>query len=113
MRRALLVVLTCGMMVAPKAKADFYSGNRLLEICQSREASFREGMCWGFVIGVADAMSGRDAAVGGWRACLPTPVTVAQVTDIAKRYLQRYPERRHYPAANLVAAALAEAFPCG
>jgi hypothetical protein len=87
---------------------DFKTGNELLEACQSSD-SFDRGVCFGFVEGVSDAM---NEGVAGWRRCLPAPVVIKQVSDVAVNFLARHPEWRHRSAATLVAEALKEAFPC-
>jgi hypothetical protein len=98
--------------------ATFETGNQLFEECQPSASYYKQGVCLGFVAGVADAMdaaqsSWRHETVTGWRACLPAnQVTEGQVQDVAVNFLTRHPELRHYGAVGLVAAALAEAFPC-
>lgn len=114
-RRAWRRLLTAGalmiavMAVGAGARADrFVDGNRLYELCRpnSRSSSF----CGDFVMGVANAlMVGR---VGHWTACIPNGVTDDQVIDVATRYLDAHPAERPHAAGELVAQALAEAFPC-
>ena len=99
--------------VAPAAAGEedaFLSGNNLHWYC-TRHALRQRGMCAGYVLGVADVLSGQK--LGPWQACFPSPVTSQQVRDVVKRWLDRYPEKRHFNAKGLVAQALAEAFPCG
>jgi len=44
--------------------------------------------------------------------CMPQDVALSQPIDIVKRWLELYPEKRHWNAAHIVAVALSEAFPC-
>lgn len=102
-------VMVAVMAVGTEAKADrFVDGNRLYELCwpNSRSNSF----CGDFVVGIADAlMVGR---VGHWTACIPNGATDDQVVDVATRFLDAHPAERPRAARELVAQALAEAFPC-
>ena len=47
-----------------------------------------------------------------WRACIPIAVRSGQLEDIVKKFLTNKPEIRHFSAASLVGAAMANAFPC-
>lgn len=88
-------------------RAEFYSGNDLHEYCTSTN-NLQQGLCRGFVVGVFDTRVRLDF-------CSPegaTPITVGQVEDIVKRYLNSFPELRHKLAYSLVTAALIAAFPC-
>ena len=49
---------------------------------------------------------------GGDRACVDEGVLNSQISDVVKRYLTQFPEKRHHEAASLVLAAVQEAFPC-
>lgn len=90
----------------------FQSGNDILSHCTPSPTDFEQGFCDGYTGGVADAM-GAEEPIFGWRACFPRGVTGGQITDAAVRYLQLHIGDRHKGAASLVAAALAETFPCG
>jgi Rap1a immunity proteins len=39
-------------------------------------------------------------------------MTAGQAVDVVRKMLREHPERRHYAATELVASALAQAFPC-
>jgi hypothetical protein len=102
-------VITAMVAVSTEARADrFVDGNRLYELCRpnSRSSEF----CDDYVLSVADAlMVGR---VGRWTACISNGVTGSRVVDVAKRFLEAHPAKRPSAASELVAEALAEAFPC-
>jgi Rap1a immunity proteins len=113
--------------------AQAWTGNELLEYCNTPDSSFPGGACVGFIVGAQDGtMAGfslaLDAAavvapkagdishtsmweVVGW--CAPAKVTVQQTVDIVKTWLVTHPEERHKLAALLVRKALHDAFPCG
>jgi hypothetical protein len=100
-------------MPAQSSVLTFQTGNELLRLCQAD--SYSQGICLGFVMGVADAMEAAQSTrgtVAGWRACRVTQVTGGQAEDVVLRFLTRHPEQRHLTNSSLVAQALAEAFPC-
>ena len=96
---AITAVLVCG-----SAHAQFYSGNEILRRMQS-DSVVDKMIALGFVAGVSDA----------WEHimfCPPEGSTTGQTRDIALRYLLLNPSQRHKPAAELVADALMEVWPC-
>jgi hypothetical protein len=88
----------------------FKNGNLLKGDCDSK-VSFSNGLCDGYIVGVADTMAGGDT-INGFRACFPSDVTAKQVLDVARQYLDQNPAQRHSTAVGLLAKALEEAFPC-
>lgn len=110
MKRLLGVALLVALTASPLARADFVTGNRLHQWC-SNQTDDNFGLCSGYVMGIADALA-RGAVIQGERACFPGSATVGQARDIVKRHLESYPELRHAVAAQIVAYALSEAFPC-
>jgi hypothetical protein len=91
--------------------ASLYSGNTLLQLCQSHPQGPNPVFCMGYIAGIADAL-GTGSSIAGWRACFPHNGTVGRVRDIAVGFLTAHPEVRHLTAASLVAEALQGAFPC-
>jgi hypothetical protein len=89
---------------------SFEAGNALLAECTQASSEW-QSYCIGYVSGIADVM-GMALPVEGFLACIPMPVSTSQARDVAVNYLQKHPEGRNFAAAYLVAAALAEAFPC-
>lgn len=85
----------------------FVLGNKLWEVC-SNESDIPSGLCTFYALGVID----RDAISDHPSFCMPSHVTVGQITDVVKKYLRDHPERRHYTAASVVGAAISVAFPC-
>jgi hypothetical protein len=85
-------------------------GNDLWSVCSCKSA-VQSGLCMGFVMGIADAMSTGNAILGTMM-CLPEHVTGEQAQDVVKQFLEQHPERRHYTATTIAADALKEAFPC-
>ena len=91
------------------------TGGLLHEACS--ENTPQSGMfCIGFIQGVLN--SAYDVGSGGvaWRVfgpvCFPPTVSMGQLVEVAKKSLLAHPERWHYPASDLVAGAMEDAFSC-
>ena len=95
-------------LCASPAFGGFEDGNKLLSKCEG-DPVLREN-CYGYIIGISDTMAGN--AINGFRACFPIGVSKVQIFAVTTTYLKDHPENRGYGAAGLVAAALADAFPC-
>lgn len=134
-RRMLLAAL---LSMAAGADANAVTGNTLLNHCEAGEGKGLEsaipfGTCLGFSSAVMEAMisngrrggrngrvEGRAGADGGARrghlggreACFPEGTAPGEARDAAKRFLGAHPDRLGEAAADLVAEALAGAFPC-
>ena len=134
-RRMLLAAL---LSMAAGADANAVTGNTLLNHCKTGEGAGLEsaipfGTCLGFSSAVMEAMiangrrggrngraEGRTDADGGARrgylgdreACFPEGTGPGEARDAAKRFLEAHPDRLGEAAADLVAEALAGAFPC-
>ena len=98
--KRLLALIILMFLSLPVAAADvFSSGNKLLSDCESANASFLEGFCFGFVAGVADAANGKTW--DGIAFCKPGEVTIGQTVKIVIKYLNDHPEYLHYAADSL------------
>jgi hypothetical protein len=93
----------------PKVRA-FLDGNDLLQRCESGYG-FEKGECEGYVMAIADALTGRQSFLG-WHACLDIKVRSDQVRDVVLNALRSESSSRHLAAGGLVAKAIADAFPC-
>jgi Rap1a immunity proteins len=94
------------------ADAKFLDGDTLHDWCLSAEVGDQEA-CLGYVVGVADALGpapGGDAAARQ-ELCLPG-IDAEVAVDAVKDYLLVHPRTNSGAGADLVAAALSEAFPC-
>lgn len=87
------------------------SGSSLLQHCRNSTGSFLDGVCAGFILGVADALAS-PGGVFGFRACRPPAATRGQLTEIVVKHLQGNPQQWHLSGASIAAQALARAFPC-
>lgn len=88
---------------------ELETGESLLGRCKSGS----EGAltCLGYVSGVADAMAAGNS-INLATACFVGKVNAGQLQDAVVAWLERNADKRHFAAAGLVAAALAETFPC-
>jgi len=114
--RAFIVVLVLVVTWSNATHATepfiFETGNELHEKCNTSNSTRMGDACVGYIIGVSDAISVNKNQLFGFVTCRPADFTVGQLVDVVKLWLKRHPAQRHYSAANIVAAALAEAFPC-
>ena len=102
----LLGAATCSNSVAGMAAV---SGDFLKKACASyvdTPTSTFDGMCIGYVVGVASVMEFVNAL------CLPARSTHAQAVLVVQKYLYEHPEKLHLNADELVFDALQQAFPC-
>lgn len=100
------ILLLCAVSMA---EAALENGNSLKQKCGG--AGITEGVCIGYIEGIADVLSS-GTAVNGFRGCFPNDLMTGQAYDVVKTWLAQNPEKLHYSAPGLVAAALASAFPC-
>jgi len=122
-RLMFLVFIAAMVFTTPLVRADFVDGDVLGEWAKEyRSARAGTGNPLShiyvrrfqvYVMGVADAhdsllvMSGTPPIF-----CTPDYLTVEQLSETVARFLENHQERKHEAGSILVAAALAEAFPC-
>jgi len=99
MRAAALILA----LAASSAQAQFVDGNELFARMTGNAAQVNNAV--GYVMGVADAELGTL-----W--CPPANVTVRQVFDMTKQFLEAVPEKRHESASAFVIAATRVTWPC-
>ena len=103
---------------ARKPAVGFLDGQTLFERCNAM-ANFTAvgpgnaviGSCMGYILGVADVMRA-GAPVRNYKACFPPKVELVQIRTAVMADLKKFPQFRNLPAAQLVAAAFAFAYPC-
>ena len=122
--RLAIVAATIGISLAMTGRASggFMDGNELYAHCTSPSQD-RHSLCIGYVAGVMDAGEAekaeagrrnrsREAAVIGYCWVVPLDTPSPQAADVVAKFLRDNPARRNIQAANLVAWAMSEAWPC-
>ena len=116
LRLALLSLLLCGtptqaQMLADSDRIIFRTGEDLFADCIASEGHER-GLCFGYVMAIADVMAGAGARVDGLRACHEEAESIEQLVGIVTEFLEANPAGRSIKADGLVAYALSLEFPC-
>jgi len=91
----------------------YYDGNALKQVLDQwarRDAGgaysqLDAGIALGYVIGVADTISGTSY-------CVPPKAPANQLLAVVYKYLQEHPAEWSMSGDQVVAAALSQAFPC-
>jgi hypothetical protein len=98
--------LLAGLLFVPvMAHAEFWSGNDLLKYMTG--TPMNQVQAYGYVMGVFDTAAGVDHC--GQNA---GRLTVGQINDIAKQYIESNAATRHYAADVLVRVAFSITWPC-
>jgi len=103
---AALLVWTVPGTVHAQARLNTETGYGLLDICSATDASGRDWMCYGYILGVGAML--RDMG----SVCFPTDVTHAQMRDVVVRGLQSHPQEQNQRPEVLITSYLSAAFPC-
>ena len=106
------IVIAAAPVAAFGGDGGFYDGRMLLERCRigvSDQEKAKHGVrlvmdgeCTGYVLGVVDAVEN----------CLPAVVTFGELRGVVLTWLEKHPQHRHLQAADLIQAALFQAYPC-
>ncbi|MCA1442692.1 hypothetical protein I6F07_21205 [Ensifer sp. IC4062] len=97
------IAVSTVLAYAGPAAAQFYTGNKLHELCQSKDR-----IALGYAVAVTDWVMTEMRQ----KACVPSTVTTGQMHDLICGYVAKHPEQRHFPAHFLGAQSLIDAFPC-
>lgn len=108
---ALLAVASLGPARAADAVSAILSGDQLLSDCSSKDPD-RVLLCAAYIAGVADALA-ISRATEGRPPCMPASATVAQIKDVAARYLRQHPDYGEKTAAGSVMNAIVAEWKCG
>jgi hypothetical protein len=101
------------MSVFNSANAGFFTGGKLLPLCESGSASENRA-CEMYLVGITEAHDGLDRLGGLSREyfCLSKGVSLPQIRKIFIKYANENPQYLKLPASRLVIGAFAKAFPC-
>ena len=97
-------LLIAFLMIPAMAQAEFFTGNDLLALIQSREVIDRM-QALGYIQGVADA--NMNIVI-----CPPDGVTAGQIKDMIRNYLQNILATRNRSADRIIQDALKSVWPC-
>ena len=101
----------------PRSSPSFFNGSEL----HARLADWKRnpskdvvaaGVGYGFVIGVADAIHGYKEPRTGFCYSRPDKVTTTELVEVVYTYIRERPQSANLSAWSIVAAALANAYPC-
>ena len=116
MRSILACALLCAAITQASAQYPngyFVDGNELMSWCGPRNvAGPSDPLCIGYVAAVSDALnfSRQLTGQGSNTSCTPPGITIVQEADVVVDYINRNPDKRDLAAAELVVAAIDEAW---
>ena len=103
------------------ANTETFSGNKLLEMIQSKEWAEKNGALH-YIIGILEAKdlqaykdnlrTAKNVKLDEPPFCVPENATKRQVLDVVENFLINNPSDRHEQALPLVQYALGKAFDC-
>jgi hypothetical protein len=115
MRCRQTATLCCSLWVSAASSAfagvGGLTGNEWIEHCKSGSAG-KNGICFAYARGLADAFTLAGQYVEGVRSCIPKEATSEQLRDIGLNFLAKHPELRHLPAGQLLGVAFKQAWSC-
>ena len=95
--------------------AGYVSGWDLLELCKANPASpvyrLHVSQCIGYVVGVSDTFD-CTSKLHGFNWSSTAPVAQSDLVNVTIAWLNSHPNLLGHKSDGLVAAALAEAYPC-
>jgi hypothetical protein len=95
---------------ATPSLANFRDGDDLLRQCTATIGAEMD-FCYGYIDAVTDYLLEHNV-MGQFAACITRDLDDSRVRDLIVRFLQKNPALRRLGAPQLIARALAEAFPC-
>jgi hypothetical protein len=98
------LIFCLALLIVLPVNANYLSGNELKARCVS-DNYVNSGMCMGYITGVVDSYN-------NFVFCIPTGVTIGQMKDILKKYMDENPAKLHESAVDIVASAMKKDFSC-
>lgn len=110
-----VALVALAFTASPPAKAGYVTGQDLLSICSPQRADpvyrLKVAQCRGYVVAIADtADCSRKNIEFRWNSA--TNASQHQLVDTVVGWLEAHPALLTYQADGLVAAALADQYPC-
>ncbi|MCG8357585.1 MAG: hypothetical protein MI920_18635 [Kiloniellales bacterium] len=110
----LLILLTAGAQAQVRPDFDwatFRTGEDLFGDCAAAD-DFDRGVCFGYIMAIADALGGPGARIDGLQACVDAPRSSEELVQTVTDFLSDNPGSRSIRADGLAAYALSLEFPC-
>ncbi len=92
-------------------RVSFRTGEDLFRDCAAAEG-FERGVCFGYVMGIADALGSIGAKIDGLQACPEGDPSIERLVEIVVAFLAENQASRAIKADGLVAYALSLEYPC-
>lgn len=108
-------MLAIVLLVTNASAQSYYTGSTLLRMCTAEpgDADYQMDIpfCVGYVVAIRDA-SQCGISVNSMSSSTPKGAAVGQLMMVVVKWLKDNPDKLHFSAESLVAAALQDAFPC-
>jgi len=105
-----MLVLACTMPLYAQGIV-YKTGNDLLEALR-QATGLEHAYALNYIVGVVDAVNGSPTREGFCFDLRQEGVKASQIADLVQPFLEKNPQMRDRAASVLVAAALAEVWPC-
>lgn len=109
---AVMVGASCPRNSNASSTGEGITGNQFIKLC-NESPRYDEGECFAYILGtyhgftIAESLHDVEPLT-----CVPSTVTVDQLSEVVIKYLRNNPQNRHLPARGLVMIAIRNAFPC-
>lgn len=101
------------IFVHQPARAEFYSGNDLVQKCRETTNSASSAACLAFVAGIYDTILFYQSGARVRKViCAPKEASIGQLKEIVMRRLETHPAEAQFSAASIAYAAFQEVFRC-
>jgi hypothetical protein len=111
MSRALCATLAIVLSLSNAgSQAKMRDGDQLLRQCTATIGA-HVNFCFGYIDAIVDLLV-ENNGIDGFNACISTELDDPELRNIVVKFLKDNPDLRHLGAPDLIARALAAAFPC-
>lgn len=110
-RLPVFMILLAGAAPLPAQGIMYKTGNDLLEALR-QATGLEHAYALNYIVGVVDAVNGSATREGFCFDLKQQGIKASQIADVVQPFLEKNPQMRDRPGSVLVAAALAEVWPC-
>jgi Rap1a immunity proteins len=103
-----IYLLLLGVLASSGAYAEFWNGTELMQHLEEDmrgDSTYLVGTASGYIMGVADSVSGTQV-------CAPSGVTLKQTKQVVFNYMKSHPESWNQTADAIIVSALHATWPC-